>query len=85
MSFGEDVVAGRSANAERGILGLRLADGLDRAATQHLRRDDATRAALEWGKANDLLAERTTGSGAPRLALTMQGRLLADELFVRMI
>ena len=82
---GEDVVAGRSANAERGILGLRLADGLDRAATQHLRRDDATRAALEWGKANDLLAERTTGSGAPRLALTMQGRLLADELFVRMI
>ena len=82
---GDDVVAGRGAHAERAILGLRLADGLDRAATRRLRRDDATRAALEWGTANALLSEQHDAGSAPRLALTMQGRLLADELFVRMI
>jgi putative oxygen-independent coproporphyrinogen III oxidase len=82
---GEDLVAGPSADAERGILGLRLADGLDRSATLRLRRNDASRAALEWAEANHLLAERRVAGEAPRLALTMQGRLLADELFVRMI
>jgi putative oxygen-independent coproporphyrinogen III oxidase len=82
---GHEVVGGRSARAERTILGLRLADGLDRDATRRLRRDDATRAALEWGTANALLAERGTEGDGPRLALTLRGRLLADELFVRMI
>jgi putative oxygen-independent coproporphyrinogen III oxidase len=82
---GSESLTDRSANAELAILGLRLSDGLDQAATWRLRGDDATRAALEWGKANALLAEQQTGGDGPRLALTMQGRLLADELFVRMI
>jgi oxygen-independent coproporphyrinogen-3 oxidase len=82
---GYELVDGRSANAERAILGLRLSDGLDRDATRRLRRDDATRAALEWGTANALLAQQHIAGEGPRLALTMRGRLLADELFVRMI
>ena len=82
---GHETVDGRSADAERAILGLRLSDGLDRGATQRLQRNDATRAALEWGTANALLAEQQTGVDGPRLALTMRGRLLADELFVRMV
>jgi putative oxygen-independent coproporphyrinogen III oxidase len=82
---GSESLTSGSAHAELAILGLRLADGLDRAATRRLRGDDATRAALEWGKTNALLAEQGTEGDAPRLALTLRGRLLADELFVRMI
>jgi putative oxygen-independent coproporphyrinogen III oxidase len=82
---GYEVVDGRSANAERAILGLRLSDGLDQRATRRLRRVATTRAALEWGTANALLTEQQTGADGRRLALTMRGRLLADELFVRMI
>jgi putative oxygen-independent coproporphyrinogen III oxidase len=82
---GSESLTNRSARAERAILGLRLADGLDRDATRRLGRDDATRAALEWGKANALLAEQQIEGDGPRLALTVRGRLLADELFVRMI
>jgi len=77
---GHDVVDGRSAVSERAILRLRLSDGLDRRAANGLRRDPAMREALEWAGAAGLL--EASGRG---VALTMRGRLLADELFVRMI
>jgi oxygen-independent coproporphyrinogen-3 oxidase len=77
---GREIVERRTAASERAILGLRLSDGLDRHVTGSLRRDAVMRDALTWGETEGLLV----GVG-PALALTMRGRLLADELFVRMV
>ena len=77
---GQDVVDERTARSEGAILGLRLADGLDRHVADTLRRDPAMREALDWARAAGLL-----DSGGRGLALTMDGRLLADEIFVRLL
>jgi hypothetical protein len=71
-------VTGRARLTERAFLALRLAEGLGSRAVTALRRDRAIGEALAWGVASGML--RWDG----RLALTMRGRLLADELFVRL-
>jgi putative oxygen-independent coproporphyrinogen III oxidase len=77
---GHETVGARAALAERAILGLRLSDGLDARVADGLRRDPEIRRALAWGQ-----EERLLGAHGGGLGLTMRGRLLADELFVRMV
>jgi putative oxygen-independent coproporphyrinogen III oxidase len=66
-----------TAAADRAILRLRLREGLDRTAAA----DPALAAALAWARRRRLLETNAAGS----LRLTMRGRLLADELFVRLL
>jgi len=66
-----------TAAAEAAILSLRTVDGLSPALT----RSPALSGALGWGRASGLL-EATPAGGA---RLTMNGRLLANELFVRLL
>ena len=77
---GHEIVDRRTAASERAVLRLRLSSGFAGPAATGLRRDRAMRQALAWGEAEGLLEER-----GRRLVLTLRGRLLADELFVRMI
>jgi len=74
---GSETLDGPTASFERTMLGLRLADGLsDPAATRAARRPRIADA-LAWGRAAGLI-EGTLP------VLSLDGRLLADELFVRM-
>ncbi|HSH21109.1 MAG TPA: hypothetical protein VK992_00650, partial [Candidatus Caenarcaniphilales bacterium] len=66
-----------TAVAERAILGLRLRHGLDPATAD----EPALRDALRWGESSGLLKRMADGS----LRLTDRGRLLANELFVRLL
>ncbi|MGZ6379165.1 MAG: coproporphyrinogen-III oxidase family protein [Candidatus Limnocylindrales bacterium] len=63
--------------SERVILGLRLAGGV----AGGLMRAPGVAEALAWGSANGLLERRAGG----RLALTLRGRLLSNELFARLV
>ncbi|MGZ6327872.1 MAG: radical SAM protein, partial [Candidatus Limnocylindrales bacterium] len=63
--------------SERVILGLRLAGGV----AGSLSRAPGVAEALAWGSANGLLERRAGG----RLALTLRGRLLSNELFARLV
>jgi len=69
------------AAAEAVILGLRLDDGLD---------EDAAAAGplavhLEWAIGAGLLERFTASSGEGRVRLTVDGRLLSNELFSRLV
>lgn len=70
---GRETVDPATAAAERAILALRLRDGL--AAEPRFA------AALAWGRQHGLL----TPASAGRLRLTIRGRLLASELFARLL
>lgn len=63
--------------AERAILRLRTRDGLD--ASTAAQADFAP--AIAWGRTHGLLAEGRAGS----VRLTMRGRLLANEVFARLL
>ncbi len=69
---GTEVLDEATAAAEKIILGLRLREGV--------RADAASAAALIWAKAEGLVAPV-----GERLSLTARGRLLANELFLRLL
>ncbi len=73
---GSEVVDAATALAERVILGLRLVEGIDAG----LAGEPAITPALEWASLHGL-AEVAAG----RTRLTQQGRLLANEVFVRLL
>ncbi len=73
---GSEVVDAATALAERVILGLRLVEGIDRG----LAAEPAIAPALEWARSHGL-AEVAAG----RTRLTQQGRLLANEVFARLL
>jgi oxygen-independent coproporphyrinogen-3 oxidase len=73
---GAEILSTDVARAERAILGLRLARGLD-AAVAH---QPALRPGLQWAHRNGL-AEETAGS----LRLTLRGRLLGNAVFERLL
>ena len=74
---GGETVDPATAQAERAILQLRTAWGL----TLSSARDPSMRQALAWGQANGLV-ESVAG---PKVRLTRRGRLLANELFERVL
>jgi oxygen-independent coproporphyrinogen-3 oxidase len=80
---GRDVVDGPTALAETAILGLRLAEGIE----ARLAEQPGIAPGLAWarleGLAEDVpgLAEDVPG----RVRLTQRGRLLADEVFARLL
>jgi len=65
-----------TAEAERTILRLRTAAGLPRGASESVPRE-----ALAWGRVHGLVERADDG----RLRLTLRGRLLSNELFVRLL
>jgi putative oxygen-independent coproporphyrinogen III oxidase len=73
---GTETVDAATARAERLILGLRLADGIDAAAAD----DPSFRDGLAWGLRAGLLIEH-----GRRLVLTPRGRLLSNEVFRRLL
>ncbi len=73
---GMEVVDEATALAERAILGLRLSEGIDAALASH----PALAPALAWAHSSGL-AEDVAG----RVRLTQQGRLLANEVFARLL
>jgi oxygen-independent coproporphyrinogen-3 oxidase len=74
---GDELVTGRDAVFEGAMLALRLAEGLGGTGGQRLARDPSVARSLAWGRSAGLV------EGTPP-ALSLDGRLLADELFVRM-
>jgi oxygen-independent coproporphyrinogen-3 oxidase len=74
---GSEVVGGRAALFEGAMLGLRLAEGLPAGIARAAAADQEMAAALAWSRDAGLLE-------AERPVLSLDGRLLADELFVRM-
>ena len=73
---GEERVDALTADAERAMLGLRLSEGLDAAVADQ----PGIASGLAWARAAGL-AE--TAAGLTRL--TPRGRLLADEVFLRLL
>lgn len=74
---GVDQVQGRGVAFETAMLALRTADGLAGPRGRALVRDPRVAEALTWGRDSGLLDDAGT-------VLSLEGRLLADELFVRM-
>jgi oxygen-independent coproporphyrinogen-3 oxidase len=92
---GEEELAPAAARAERTILALRTAAGV----TTELAADPSVAGALRWGRdaglletfeplaGHDPLAGQglAAGQGPARLRLTIRGRLLSNELFLRLL
>lgn len=74
---GSEVLDGRTAAAERVVLGLRLDAGIPLAWTQEAPLADA----FVWALAAELLEVTDEG----RVRLTTRGRLLSNELFARLV
>ena len=75
-----EIVSPEAAAAESMILALRL----DRGIPASWAPGSSTAAAFEWAHANGLV-ESTVLEGGVRLRLTLRGRLLSNELFVRLL
>ncbi len=73
---GEDVMDAATATAEAAILGLRLVEGIDADLAAH----PALVAGLAWGRQHGLIE-----AAGPRTRLTARGRLLANEVFSRLL
>ena len=73
---GMEEIDDATALAERAILGLRLSEGIDAALAAH----PALVPALTWGRSRGLVEDV-----AGRARLTQQGRLLANEVFARLL
>ena len=73
---GSEVVDEATVLAESAILGLRLRVGID----LELARAAGSSEGLDWARDHDLLEEV-----AGRVRLTQEGRLLADEVFARLL
>jgi oxygen-independent coproporphyrinogen III oxidase len=76
---GEDVLRPGEAVTEEAMLGLRLTEGIGVALAGH----PLVAPAVAWAVAEGL-AECSTGGSGGRVRLTRRGRLLADEIFVRL-
>lgn len=76
---GEEQLDDRAAQAERSILALRLATGIE--PEGRAVRGSELRAALAWGRDNGL----TSADAEGRWRLTLRGRLLSNELFARLV
>lgn len=76
---GEERLDHRAAMSEAAMLALRTDDGVASELFDAL--DDAAEAALSWAVAN-ALAERTSAGG---VRLTLEGRLLSNEVFERLL
>lgn len=74
---GIEPVGPEAAAAEAVILGLRLAAGIPASAGER----PPLAAHLAWARATGLVRD----IGADRIALTVRGRLLSNELFVRLV
>lgn len=74
---GAEVLDDAAVLAERAVLGLRLAAGLD----PTLAATGPIAPALAWGRAEGLVEVRPDG----RAALSLRGRLLSNELFARLL
>ncbi len=74
---GEEVIGPRDAATERVILGLRTSHGLPVA----LALEEPLAGSYEWAREAGLL----TTTAADRIVLTTRGRLLANELFARLV
>jgi oxygen-independent coproporphyrinogen III oxidase len=72
-----EAVDAATASADAAILRLRTAAGLPVPPA----RDPAFRSGLAWGRANGLLEPTSEGA----LRLTLKGRLVSNELFVRLL
>jgi oxygen-independent coproporphyrinogen-3 oxidase len=73
---GREVVDEATALAETAILGLRLMEGIDRTLATRL----GIRPALDWARSHALAEDRDG-----RIGLTPTGRLLANEVFERLL
>lgn len=73
---GSEVVEPATATAERAILGLRLREGIDASLASWPGLADG----LDWARQHELVEDV-----AGRTRLTQQGRLLANEVFARML
>ncbi len=73
---GEDVVDASTALAEEAILGLRLMEGIEAG----LAGQPAVTTGLAWGRQHGLVETHGT-----RTRLTQRGRLLANEVFARLL
>jgi putative oxygen-independent coproporphyrinogen III oxidase len=73
---GSETVDTATAEAERAILRLRTAAGLDESMVS-----PAMRSAIAWGLAHELVERDANGCNR----LTVRGRLLANELFARLL
>lgn len=73
---GEELIDDRVAIAEAAILGLRLRHGISTELAAH----PVAAAGIAWGTAQGLLE-----SAGPRIRLTPRGRLLASEVFGRLL
>ncbi len=67
----------RTLAAEEAILGLRVREGIGR----HVAERPAVAEALRWGRGHGLIEDDPGG----RVALTLRGRLLSNELFARLL
>ncbi len=76
---GTDRIDAETARSEAAILGLRLDDGI----TAESAAEPVVAAGIAWALAAGL-AERIEREG-PRIALTPRGRLLSNEVFVRLL
>jgi oxygen-independent coproporphyrinogen-3 oxidase len=77
---GREIVSPEAAAAESTILALRL----DRGVPASWAPGSSTAATFEWAQTNGLV-ESVTVEGSVRLRLTVRGRLLSNELFVRLL
>ena len=77
---GSEVPDHRAAAAEEAILALRLDTGIAAATAI----DEPLTGVVAWGLDNGLL-ERVEIGGEPRIRLTVDGRLLSNELFARLV
>jgi oxygen-independent coproporphyrinogen-3 oxidase len=83
---GHETLPPEQVTAERAILGLRLTDGID----GRLAHDRLLAPALEWARTQGLVehvVDRVMMAGRPRarVRLTARGRLLANEVFARLL
>ncbi|MHB8958864.1 MAG: coproporphyrinogen-III oxidase family protein [Candidatus Limnocylindrales bacterium] len=80
---GSEAVGAAGAASEKAILGLRLDTGLALAET--LAPDLPLAPHLDWALAAGLLEAFDGDGGEPRVRLTIDGRLLSNELFARLV
>jgi oxygen-independent coproporphyrinogen-3 oxidase len=80
---GEETIDSVGAAAECAILALRLDTGL--AAAEASAPESPLAPHLDWALANGLLERFRDEAGEPRVRLTIDGRLLSNELFARMV
>lgn len=79
---GRETLTPDAAIAERAILGLRLCEGIEASLALH----PLVAPALTWGRRHELTEEVDPADGqSPHTRLTARGRLVANEVFARIV